>query len=128
MASKYRVNGTNASIDSQGEKKIEEFLTKHGMTFEQEKRFKTCRDKKPLPFDFFVTDYNLVIEFDGKQHFKPRHFNAIDFSDSLEYTQFHDELKNNWCEENGIDIIRISYLDFDNIEEILATKLKVKHK
>lgn len=102
-------------------------MDKHGVECEQEKRFKTCRDKKPLPFDFFIPDYNLIIEYDGEQHFKTRFFDNVSFKSSLEYTQYHDELKTLWCEENGFELLRISYKDFNNIEDILSEALKI-HK
>lgn len=59
---------------SSGEFKISEFLNKHNIFYENEKIFDDCRDIKPLRFDFYLPKYNLVIEYDGKQHFEPVKF------------------------------------------------------
>ena len=45
------------------------YLIKHEFEFEEQKRFKDCRNKKPLPFDFYLPQYNLCIEFDGQLHY-----------------------------------------------------------
>ena len=54
-----------------GEIAIENYLTRNNIKFEAQKRFKDCKDKRPLPFDFYLPYYNLCIEFDGEGHFKP---------------------------------------------------------
>lgn len=118
--------GCSSCLDSHGEKRIRDFLDRHGIDCEQEKRFKTCRDKKPLPFDFFIPDYNMIIEYDGEQHFKSRAFDNGTFKSSLEYTKYHDELKSLWCEENGYTLLRISYLDYERVDDILCEALKIK--
>lgn len=103
--------------ESNGEKIINDYLTSHGISFIKEKRFKDCRDKKPLPFDFYLPDKNLVIEFDGKQHFEEVYpFN-------YKKTSEHDNIKNQYCEERGIKIIRIPYWEGHNIERILDDKI-----
>ena len=53
---------------SKGEKKIINFLNEHNITFEREKTFSDCRGRtgrQPLRFDFFLKDYNILIEYDG---------------------------------------------------------------
>jgi hypothetical protein len=42
-----------------------------GLKFERQKRFKGCKYKYELPFEFWVEDKNILIEFDGIQHFMP---------------------------------------------------------
>lgn len=105
--------------ESDGEKIIHKFLESHNIDFEQEKRFDDCRDIKPLPFDFYLPKYNLVIEFDGQHHFKD-----VGRGD-YEKTKRHDKLKDKYCDDNNIDIIRIPYWDGHNIESILADKLNL---
>ena len=73
--------------------------------------------------DFFLPNYNLVIEFDGIQHFEP-----VDFfggQKGFEKRQQKDKEKNKYCKNNNIDILRIPYWDFDNIEKIIKNKLKI---
>lgn len=41
--------------ESKGERQIKEFLLNNSINFIQEKRFEDCRDKNPLPFDFYLS-------------------------------------------------------------------------
>lgn len=104
--------------ESSGEKIIREFLENHKITFEQEKRFDDCRDKKPLPFDFYLPEHNLIIEFDGQVHFID-----IDGWSNHEITMAHDKIKNDYCKTHNIDLLRIPYWEGNNIEAILKDKL-----
>lgn len=101
---------------SKGELKIEKWLTKNDIKYENQKTFKECKDIKKLPFDFYLPNFNLCIEFDGIQHFKENEFfGKRSFNDC----QKHDFIKENFCKDNNIKLLRIGYLDFDNIEKIL---------
>ena len=62
-------NGCPHCRDSKGEKIINEFLNKKNINFISQKRFSNCRHILPLPFDFYLPDYNICIEFQGIQHF-----------------------------------------------------------
>lgn len=91
--------------------------------FESEKTFKDLKLKGKLRFDFYISKLNLIIEFDGKQHFEPVRFRGI--SEELALEKFHhtkktDEIKNQYCIDNNINIIRISYFDniYDKLKEI----------
>ena len=100
---------------SKGEIKIRLFLTNHNIQFEREKRFKDCRDKYPLPFDFYISQYNICIEFDGIQHFNPSSFVYGNTSEkekleNFEYIQRHDRIKNEYCKKNGITLLRFNNL------------------
>lgn len=70
-----------------------------------QKKWKSCKDKKPLPFDFYDRDNGIVIEIDGAQHFR-----SVDYfggDKSLLYTKRHDLVKNTFCTDNDIKIVRI---------------------
>lgn len=54
---------------SKGEDLICSLLDSLQIKYEREKRFKDCRYKNTLPFDFYLPDYNICIEYDGEQHF-----------------------------------------------------------
>ena len=85
---------------------IEEILKELSITYEREKKlFKNPSTKLYLRADFFIEKFNLVIEYDGKQHFKPM------FNDNtkLEKTIERDNLKNSWLIKNRINYIRIPY-------------------
>jgi uncharacterized protein YozE (UPF0346 family) len=110
--------------ESKGEKEIARILDDLGISYVREKRFDGCRDKKPLPFDFYLEDSNTCIEYDGIQHFQTTNF-GYNPERSLELNQLHDSIKNKFCEDNNINLVRIKYDDYDNIESILNNELNL---
>lgn len=106
------------SSESIGEMKIRMYLENNGIDFLQEYWFSDCRDIKPLPFDFYIPSMNLIIEFDGRQHFEDTRM----FSYGIEKTLEHDSIKNKYCKDNGIDLIRIPYTQINSIDKILNKK------
>ena len=105
---------------SKGERKINDYLYNNKIDFESQKKFKKCKDKKLLPFDFLVKLRNkeFLIEYDGIQHYEYKEKRIFNYEKFL-IIKKHDEIKNNFCKENNITLIRIPYWDFDNIEKIL---------
>lgn len=100
----YLRNGDTIScgcIKSKGELTISKILKENNIPFEKEKIFSECKDKLPLPFDFYINNQYLI-EFDGEQHFNKNGLN-------YDYIKKHDEIKNQWCIENNIPLIRIPY-------------------
>ena len=124
-------NGTNRCLDcsrsmSKNEKRIKDFLSSQNINFIQEKTFKDCKDKKVLPFDFYLPYYNLCIEFDGEQHFNSHYYETIFKENGLNYfkkTQEHDNIKTEYCKKNNINLLRIKYTNESHIEEIIINKL-----
>ena len=106
--------------ESKREKEIRLFLEAHNISFVQEKKFDDCKDINSLPFDFYLPDYNLVIEFDGQHHFK-----NVDNMADYEITVKHDKIKNEYCMFHNIDLLRIPYWEGNNIEKILKEKLSL---
>lgn len=98
--------------ESKGEKYIEDFLILNNIKYEKEKRFKDCKYKRTLPFDFYLEDYNLCIEYDGKQHFEKSYY-----GESFEDQQIRDNIKTEYCKKNKIELLRIPYTEFNNIDE-----------
>ena len=93
------------------------------INFVQEYRFEDCRYKLPLRFDFYIPEHNLCIEYDGIQHFKS--FEFFGGEDKLKITQMRDEIKNDYCKKNGINLIRISYNELvGDAENILDDEFK----
>ncbi len=113
-----------AKDHSFGEYIIAMVLDKYNVTYIKQKTFDGCRDKRCLPFDFYLPDYNICIEFDGEQHFHPCHYFGIE---SFYSTKSHDVMKTQYCELNNIKLIRIPYYEIQNIEKILLEELKVKN-
>lgn len=112
---------------SKGEMRIAEYLKSRNIQFEEQKRFADCIDKDMLPFDFYLPNSNTICEFDGRHHMMP-----IDFAGrgnqwaekEFEKIQLHDAIKDKYCQENGINLIRIPYFEYTNITEILDRELK----
>lgn len=106
--------------ESKQEKRIREFLDKYGIRFKQEQKFEDCKDIHPLPFDFYVPQNNLLIEFDGQHHYEP-----VYGKEHHETTVRHDQIKNQYCKDNNINLLRIPYWEGNNTEEIIAKELKL---
>jgi hypothetical protein len=73
-------------------------------------------------FDFYLPEKNIIIEFNGKQHYEP-----IDFFGGVkgfEITKYRDKIKEKYCIDNNINFIVISYKD--NIKEKLNLALNIK--
>lgn len=103
-------------MKSQGEYIISNILTSNNIPFEKEKTFSDCifeDTEKKARFDFFV-DGKYIIEYDGAQHF---HGNGTGWFSEEAYlkTAQHDIIKNNWCKEHKIPIIRIPYSHLNKI-------------
>ena len=106
--------------ESRGERRIRLFLLHNKVTFIPEYRFSDCVDKKPLPFDFYLPDLNIVIEYQGLQHYQP--FERWGGQVMLDYVKRHDTIKREFCNKNGIRLEEIKYSD--NIEDRLKSIFK----
>jgi len=85
-------------------KNVSKFLNKYNITFYREHRFIGCK----LPFDFYIPSLRCVIEIS---------------SDPV-----NDKVRNNYCEENFIDIISFSKNNKNIIWELLWDNLKDRIK
>lgn len=103
---------------SRGELLIENFLKSHNIDFIPQKRFDLCKNKFLLSFDFYLPNFNICIEFDGKQHFMPiKRYGGEQYFIRL---QRNDSIKDKYCEDKGISLIRIPYTKIKDIEKILG--------
>lgn len=108
-------HGCPYCYDSIGEKKVKSILNVMNINYEVQKKFNDCKHKKKLPFDFYLPKHNILIEYDGKQHFKcievfggVKAFNGI---------KKRDKIKNEYAAKNNIPLLRIPYTKFNLIEE-----------
>ena len=106
---------------SSGESKIKNILNKMDINFKYQPKFKKCFYKKLLPFDFYIPKYNLIIEYDGIQHFQ-----LIKYSNELDERDYRkivvkDLRKNSFSISNGYSLLRISHLELNFIENILIS-------
>lgn len=105
---------------SKGEIDIARYLNQHKIKFKIQHRFKDCRDKRPLPFDFYLPEYNLCIEYQGSQHYTK--FMQEKTEHALLKRQNHDKIKKEYCRQNNINFLEIKYNE--NIEKKLDDFLK----
>ena len=99
---------------------ISNILKDNLITHHKEFTFKDCKGvgNKKLRFDFYLPDYNTLIEYDGEQHFKPieyfggeKHFYIL---------KQNDEIKNKYCKTHKINLVRIPYtLSKDKVREVI---------
>lgn len=112
---------SNCCVCSKGERKVKSWLDHANISYSQHFKFDDCKYVNKLIFDFYLPDYNTCIEYDGEQHYKTipewggyQEFNRIKIRDSI---------KNDYCKNNNINLIRIPYYESDNINYILDKQL-----
>lgn len=115
-----------------GEQKISNYLSLNNIKYMPQKEFDNLLgiSNGNLKFDFYLELNNIkyAIEYDGIQHYEPVDFEGLGIEhakEKFEILKQHDKLKNKYCKNNKIKLIRIPYWDFDNIEEILIRELKL---
>jgi len=105
---------------SKGEKAIAEYFDNHNILYVQEKTFRDCVNDNgnALRFDFYLEQFNLLIEYQGHHHDKPvnkyRRAKIVH-----EKTVIHDAIKEAFAESNRINLKKIHYKDYNNINKIL---------
>jgi glutaredoxin len=97
--------------ESLGEKFIVNFLKENNIIYNRNKTFEGCKRQKHLHFDFYLSEYNICVEFDGTQHTKI--VNYWGGEEGLKLRLERDKIKNEYCKDNNIKLIRIN-----NIEDI----------
>ena len=101
-------------LKSKGELLLQQILNENKISYEKEKQFKDCVNSQtgyPLRFDFYLPDYNCCIEYDGKQHFICDS-SGWNTEKNFKKTQDRDNIKNQYCLDHHIKLIRISYKDY----------------
>lgn len=103
----YYGNGCPVCRESRGERNIRKLLTDNNITFETQHKFNDCRNVLPLPFDFYLPELNICIEYNGVQHYKPfEHFGG---EEGFKERQRNDKIKMEYCKNNNINLITIKY-------------------
>ena len=117
-------------LSSLGEAKIQSILAANDICFNKETTFPDLfgANGGRLRFDFYV-DNKYLVEYDGVQHFLD-HQKGMYTEERLKTMRENDKIKNEYCKEHTIPLIRIPYTHFDNItlEDLLleTTKFLVK--
>lgn len=100
-------SGCPFCIESKGELKIANLLNEKNITFIRQYRIVGCKFIKPLPFDFYLPEHNILIEYQGEQHFRP--VEIWGGENGLKNILKRDKIKKEYCESNGINLIIIKY-------------------
>ena len=111
------------------ERDIELFLEKNNIKFEKQKKFTWLKHINYLKNDFYLKDYNVVIECQGGQHFYP----ITRFGGIKEYNLIsqRDKIKYELLQEHNIFVIyftKKSYYkqnDFYKNKKIFTNKIKL---
>ena len=123
-----RTKGSNCPICniSKGEAEVIKVLKKYSVLHQPQYTIEGCRYKALLPFDCAIlsNENNLIalIEYDGELHYF-----AVDYfggEANLKITKKRDRIKNKYCKQNKIPLLRIPYWDFNRIEELVTIFLK----
>ena len=108
---------------SKGEDIVAKLFKENDMNNIPQYKFPDCRNKRSLPFDFYLPDYNTCIEVQGIQHYESvKYFGG---EKAFINQQIRDQIKHDYCNKNNIKLIEIPYWDFNNIESILQKELNI---
>lgn len=103
------LNGYGCPVcnESKGERFIRNYLDKNDIKYIPQKKFCDLKDKTYLSYDFYLPNYNILIEYQGIQHYKEKDFFGGEYQ--LKVQQHHDNLKRIYAKDNGYNLIEISY-------------------
>lgn len=108
---------------SRGEKIITNTLNSLNVKFVPQVKFDGLVGTKGnlLSYDFYLPDFNLLIEFQGEQHEKP--IDLFGGEKQFAVQQEHDKRKRKYASDCNIELLEIWYYEIDNIDNILQEKL-----
>jgi very-short-patch-repair endonuclease len=110
-------NGCPECKKSKLEKKMKNFLIENKIRFSEQKTFEWLIYKENMRLDFYLPDYNIAIECQGEQHFKPVNFGCETEEDMFEQfknTQDRDKKKKELCNTNNIKLLYYSDKKYEN--------------
>ncbi len=104
-----RGNGCVKCKSYRGEEKILKYLCNNGIMHNYQKTFSDLRGigRGLLSYDFYVKSHNLLIEYQGIQHYEP-----VDYfggEEQLKIQQEHDKRKRDYAELHNINLLEIRY-------------------
>lgn len=109
---------------SKGEMLIEKLLTESNIKFIRQHKFDDCKNRRSLPFDFYLPNQNVCIEFNGRQHYEP--VIAFGGEKTFKETLKNDKIKESYCKNNNINLLTIKYTDniFNELKVLNDFKFK----
>lgn len=90
---------------------VELWLNEKGIKYVKEKTFDDCKNKKRLPFDFYLTELHGCIEVDGLGHYRPVAFDGNKEKAIIAHQERvqNDKIKTEYCEKNNIPLLRLPF-------------------
>lgn len=110
---------------SKGEDIIMTYLNQNKINYIPQKTFKGLIGvgKRLLSYDFYLPEYNLLIEYQGEFHDGSGDTSNLQTPDALEKQQEHDKRKKEYATKHSIKLLEIWYWNFDNIEKIIEEEI-----
>ena len=112
---------------SKGENRILNILNKFKINTIPQKTYGGLIDKYDLSYDFYVPEYNLLIEYNGEQHYKLVNWTGElteeEMRDNLKRQRHHDWLKRKYANKHNINLLVIPYWEYNNVENILQEEI-----
>ena len=107
------------TVSSKLESDAEEFLINNGINYVAQHKFDDLVGVggRRLSYDFFLPDFNMLIECQGKQHYAA--INYFGGEQQFETQKEHDSRKRNYASENGYTLLEIPYYHAEHVNEIL---------
>lgn len=123
QAGSLRRSGCPNCNKSHGESRIKLYLDNNNISYKWQKCFKGLVGIGGglLLYDFYIEQYNLLIEFQGKQHKQiVQYFGG---KEQFKKQQEHDRRKRKYAKDHNINLLEIWYYDIDKIDNILEQTL-----
>jgi hypothetical protein len=117
-------HGCRICSEPQGEKRIRVILQNNNIKHSQQYEYNDCKYKRVLPFDFYLPEYNMLIEFHGRQHYEETNY----FKTPLKEQRRKDRIKLKYCKNNNIPLLIIPHWDYDKIEELINNFIELVSK
>lgn len=105
-----------------GETIINKILDTFNLNYETQQTFDDLMDKTYLSYDFYIPDQNILIEYQGIQHYQP--VDIFGGDDQFVIQQKHDQMKLDYAKEHGYNLITVPYTE-DTFSKI--KKYLIKH-
>lgn len=126
--SRSRNGGCPLCGESSGENRIRVWLDNNGLSdkYRTEHKFADLKDKDLLRYDFYIPSKNLLVEYNGRQHYKPTMFGTeskLEAENKLKTQRHHDWLKRKYARDHSIRLLVIPFTEFKNIDKILEEAL-----
>ena len=103
----HKFYGCSICNESLGEKYIRNYLDKHHIKYESQKRFKNLKDKTYLSYDFYLPEQKVLIEYQGIQHYQAEDY--FGGEKQFKTQQKHDKSKKEYAKDNGYKLLELKY-------------------